>query len=154
MNVDSLFCFVLETKKHCCLHWTVSIASGQWDESLKIEEGKKEYGKILKSNSVLLSPYKETESTVWVKYCRQEKIVRVLPKGSHSRDLERCIQAVFVNKTQKGCEPAAWLFCQSTMSEKLFLRQIVNRSVTMIAWLSSRSVLQLLALSEDFWKLN
>lgn len=61
------------------------------------------------------------------------KIVRVLPKGSRSRDLERCVQAVFVNKAEKGCEPAAWLFCQSTMSEKLFLRQIVNRSVTMIA---------------------
>lgn len=47
--------------------------------------------------------------------------------------LESYIQAVFVNKTEKGCELAAWMFCQSAMSEKLFLRQIVNRTVTVIA---------------------
>lgn len=59
--------------------------------------------------------------------------MKPLPKDSCSGDWESYIQAVFVNKTQKGCELAAWMFCQSTMSEKLFLRQIVNRTVTVIA---------------------
>lgn len=44
---------------------------------------------------------------------------RPLPTDWCSRDWESCIQAVFVNKTGKGCGLAAWMFCQSTMSGKL-----------------------------------
>ena len=54
-------------------------------------------------------------------------------KNKTKYDIFYNIQDVFVNKTEKGCELAAWMFCQSTMSEKLFLRQIVNRTVTAIA---------------------